>query len=79
MDLSIENIFDPLASEMHNLFESCKKTGFTDEQAFELTKAYCSVAFINQSIELRQKEYDRIRKNVSRPRRYNSTMEETKE
>ena len=30
MDLSRENVFDPLAREMHTLFESCKKTGFTD-------------------------------------------------
>lgn len=78
MDLSRENIFDPLATEMHTLFESCKKTCFIDEQAFELTKTYCSVAFINQSINLRLKEEDRIRKIMSRKHYSKSTMEETK-
>ena len=38
MDLSRENVFDPLATQLHDLFESCKKAGFTDEQAFELIK-----------------------------------------
>ena len=55
------NQFTTLTDEMHELFESCKTSGFTEEQAFELTKTYCSVAFANQSIRMSQDHYDRMR------------------
>lgn len=46
-----ENIFNPMAVEMRLLFEALHDSGFTEQQAFELTKTYCSVAFVNQAFE----------------------------
>lgn len=57
-----ENRFTGLTDEMFELFISCIKSGFTEPQAFDLTKAYCSVAFVNQAINLKNEEIDRYRK-----------------
>lgn len=46
-----ENIFNPMAVEMRLLFEALHDSGFTEQQAFELTKTYCSVAFANQAAQ----------------------------
>lgn len=45
-----ENIFNPMAVEMRLLFEALHDSGFTEQQAFELTKTYCSIAFVNQAL-----------------------------
>lgn len=50
-----DNIFKHLTDEMYALYQSCKESGFGPGQAFELTKTYCSVAFVNQSIRLADK------------------------
>ena len=61
-----ENQFAPLTDEMFDLFISCIKSGFTEPQAFELTKAYCSVAFVNQALNInrvsKRELADRLRK-----------------
>lgn len=49
-----ENIFNPMAVEMRLLFEALHDCGFTESQAFELTKTYCSIAFVNQALSDRQ-------------------------
>lgn len=46
-----ENMFNQLAVEMRLLFEALHDSGFTEQQAFELTKTYCSVAFANQAMQ----------------------------
>lgn len=45
-----ENMFNQLAVEMRLLFEALHDSGFTEQQAFELTKTYCSIAFVNQAL-----------------------------
>lgn len=45
-----ENIFNPMAVEMRLLYEALHDSGFTEQQAFELTKTYCSIAFVNQAL-----------------------------
>lgn len=45
------NQFKSLTDEMYKLYESCRESGFDSSQAFELTKTYCSVAFVNNAIE----------------------------
>ena len=45
-----ENMFNPLAAEMRLLFEALHDSGFTEQEAFELTKTYCSIAFANQAL-----------------------------
>ena len=52
-----DNMFNTLAAEMRLLFEALRYSGFTEQQAFELTKTYCSVAFVNQAIK--ENEYSR--------------------
>lgn len=52
-----ENIFNPLALELRMLFEACHDSGFTEQQAFELTKTYCSIAFVNQAVQTSQYEH----------------------
>lgn len=70
-----DNKFTPLTDEMYDLFLACLKSGFTDEQAFELTKSYCSVAFVNQALVIKEKENERYQKFLSRKeilKRYNN-------
>lgn len=43
-----DNRFTTLTDDLYELFLVCLKSGFTDEQEFELTKFCCSVAVINQ-------------------------------
>lgn len=45
-----ENCFKPLAGNIYELFEACRDAGFDNMQAFELTKTYCSVAFVNLAL-----------------------------
>jgi hypothetical protein len=52
-----ENMFNPMAVEMRLLFEALHDSGFTEQQAFELTKTYCSVVFVNHA--LRESQYGR--------------------
>ena len=73
----IGNKFAGLTDEMFELFISCIKSGFTEQQAFELTKSYCSVAFVGQAIELKNKEIERY-KNLRRRVTVKNTMEENK-
>lgn len=46
-----ENMFNPLAIEMRLLYEALHDSGFNEEWAFELTKTYCSVAFVNHVVQ----------------------------
>lgn len=46
-----ENMFNPTAVEIRLLFEALHDSGFTEQQAFELTKTYCSVAFANRAVQ----------------------------
>lgn len=58
-----ENIFKRLTDEMYMLYTSCTDSGFNPDQAFELTKTYCAVAFARQSLE--QKEMSMYQKELS--------------
>lgn len=61
-----ENIFKRLTDEMYMLYTSCTDSGFNHDQAFELTKTYCTVAFARQSLE--QKEISIYQKELSMQR-----------
>lgn len=70
-----ENRFKPLAGDMYELFEACRDAGFDSMQAFELTKTYCSVAFVNQALDTKAKEerrresYETIKKRMAQFKR----------
>lgn len=77
-----DNKFTPLTDEMYDLFLACLKSGFTDEQAFELTKSYCSVAFVNQALVIKEQENARYSRYVSKREalnRYKNKTESTTE
>ena len=61
-----ENAYLPLTDDMYRLFDACQKSGFNEQQAFELTKTYCSVAFVNQALSIVNGE----RKSMSKSERY---------
>ena len=44
-------IFKSLTDSMYQLYMSLRDSGFTDSQAFEMAKQYCSVAFADQAIK----------------------------
>lgn len=54
-----DNKFKCLTDEIYELYRSFVDSGFSLDKAFELTKTYCSIAFVNQSIMLTQQECSR--------------------
>lgn len=61
-----ENSYTPLTDDMYKLFESLKASGFTEGQAFELTKTYCTVAFANQAVRMKYLYEERMQKAMRR-------------
>ena len=79
----IQNPFAPMAEQMFQLYTALLHAGFTDERAFELSKTYCSVAFMNQYLRSpewshdKYTSYEKLRK-LTKERMAKLSEEETK-
>lgn len=70
------NRFKALTDEMRELYWSCRDSGFTETQAFELTKTYCSIAFVNHAISNKEKACNyKIKREVLRHYAWNKEAE----
>lgn len=58
------NEFKQLTDSMFTLYMSLKESGFDDHQAFELTKTYCSVAFVDNAIRMERERYKKSRREL---------------
>lgn len=58
------NEFTPLAKSMHDLYLALWDSGFNTNQSFELTKEYCSVAFMNEFLRLKYEKNTRSKEEV---------------
>lgn len=73
--------YERITDEYYALFESFKKSGFDDERAFELVRAYCTSANIANMMtciknETRGRNYEILNKYA---RKSNTTSEENTE
>lgn len=59
------NEFTPLAESMNRLYTALLESGFDRDQAFELTKSYCSVAFMNEALRLKYEPPRRTKREIT--------------
>ena len=73
-----ENRFKLLSDELYELYTALKESGFNPDQAFEMAKTYCSVAFVSQAFQTRDNYYNRQHSRREIIDRMKKNVEETK-